>query len=77
MAHTGQCLNGLGEIMGEDTPVFSTAPVATHPGQSGAAHGVIDGLLSKTNTQTDPESCYKFESILTDKHFIPTETNAI
>lgn len=46
MAHTGQRLNGLGEVVGEDASVLSAAPVATHPGQGGAAHGVIDGLLS-------------------------------
>lgn len=46
MAHAGQRLNGLGEIVGEDSSVLSAAPIATHPGQGGAAHGVIDGLLS-------------------------------
>lgn len=45
MAHAGQRLNGLGEVVGEDSPVLSAAPVATHPGQGGAAHGVVDGLL--------------------------------
>lgn len=46
MAHAGQRLNSLGEIVGEDSSVLSAAPIATHPGQGGAAHGVVDGLLS-------------------------------
>lgn len=46
MAHAGQRLNGLGEVVGEDSPVLAAAPVAAHPGQGGAAHGVVDGLLS-------------------------------
>lgn len=46
MAHAGQRLNGLGEVVGEDPSVLSAAPVAAHPGQGGAAHGVVDGLLS-------------------------------
>lgn len=45
VAHAGQCLNSFGEVVGEDSSVLSAAPVATHPGQGGAAHGVIDGLL--------------------------------
>lgn len=45
MAHAGQRLNGLGEVVGEDSPVLAAAPVAAHPGQGGAAHGVVDGLL--------------------------------
>lgn len=51
MAHAGQRLNGLGEVVGEDASVLAAAPVATHPGQGGAAHGVVDGLLSETNKQ--------------------------
>jgi len=46
VAHAGQRLDGLGEVVGEDSPVLSAAPVAAHPGQGGAAHGVVDGLLS-------------------------------
>lgn len=46
VAHAGQRLNSLGEIVGEDSSVLSAAPIATHPGQGGAAHGVVDGLLS-------------------------------
>lgn len=46
MAHAGQRLDGLGEVVGEDSSVLAAAPVATHPGQGGAAHGVVDGLLS-------------------------------
>lgn len=49
VAHAGQRLNGLGEVVGEDSSVLSAAPIATHPGQGGAAHGVVDGLLSETN----------------------------
>lgn len=49
MAHAGQRLNGLGEVVGEDSSVLAAAPVATHPGQGGAAHGVVDGLLSETH----------------------------
>lgn len=45
VAHAGQRLNGLGEVVGEDPAVLAAAPVAAHPGQSGAAHGVVDGLL--------------------------------
>lgn len=45
VAHTGQRLNGLGEVMGEDPSVLSAAPIAAHPGQGGATHGVVDGLL--------------------------------
>ncbi len=45
MAHAGQRLNSLGKVVGEDSSVLSAAPVATHPGQGGAAHGVVDGLL--------------------------------
>lgn len=51
VAHAGQGLNSLGEVVGEDSSILSTAPTATHPGQGGAAHGVVDGLLSE-NTQT-------------------------
>lgn len=50
MAHAGQCLNGLGEVVGEDSSVLSAAPVATHPGQGGAVHGVVDGLLLEAKT---------------------------
>lgn len=47
VAHAGQRLNGLGEVVAEDPAVLSSAPVAAHPGQGGAAHGVVDGLLSR------------------------------
>lgn len=56
MAHAGQCLNGLGEVVGEDSSVLSAAPVATHPGQGGAAHGVVDGLLSERNKEITVKS---------------------
>lgn len=45
VAHTGQRLDGFGEVVREDPSVLSAAPVAAHPGQGGAAHGVVDGLL--------------------------------
>lgn len=62
MAHAGQRLNGLGEVVGEDSSVLAAAPVATHPGQGGAAHGVVDGLLSGTNKQIAVRPCARFQS---------------
>lgn len=54
VAHAGQRLNGLGEVVGEDSAIFAATPVPAHPGQGGAAHGVVDGLLSRRrNTGVD------------------------
>lgn len=64
MAHTGQRLNRLGEVMGEDSSVLSSASSATHPGQGGATHGVVDGLLKENRFQS---ACTPDLSHLTDE----------
>ncbi|KAL0175893.1 hypothetical protein M9458_028223, partial [Cirrhinus mrigala] len=38
-------LAAFGEVMCDNPPVLPAATVPAHPGQRGAAHGVIDGLL--------------------------------
>lgn len=45
VAHARQCLDSFGEVMCDDPPVLPPAAVPAHPGQGGAAHGVVDGLL--------------------------------
>lgn len=45
VAHARQRLHSFGEVMCDNPPVLPAATVPAHPGQRGAAHGVIDGLL--------------------------------
>lgn len=59
VAHAGQRLNGLGEVVGEDSSVFSAVPVAAHPGQGGAVHGVVDGLLVRRKKRVSLHTWYQ------------------
>lgn len=45
VAHARQRLHSFGEVMCDDPPVLPAATIPAHPGQRGAAHGVVDGLL--------------------------------